>query len=225
VCFVDRADACTASHPNYENFEDLLDPGWIFGRKVDNSDSQYASFRDNVPYLLALTIVHPLLRKMYNKLRPVSGGEQSTSARAQQEAADARKEQRITFDFFFTFVFLVALHGFSAFKVLLILYINYMVATKMPKQYVVYATWGFNIGTLFANELCSGYPYGWIVGKLIPWEDPKNNWGSPLDGFAGLMPRWEILFNITVLRLISFNLDYHWSRDRSGTSALEVSPD
>ena len=30
--------------------------------------------------------------------------------------------------------------------------------------------------------------------------------------FQGAYPRWHILFNITMLRLISFNMDYYWSR-------------
>jgi hypothetical protein len=49
-----------------------------------------------------------------------------------------------------------------------------------------------------------------------------HNWGSWLDSHGGIMPRWEILFNITVLRLISFNLDYYWSLDRRAESPLEV---
>jgi D-alanyl-lipoteichoic acid acyltransferase DltB (MBOAT superfamily) len=38
------------------------------------------------------------------------------------------------------------------------------------------------------------------------------------------MSRWEILFNITILRLISFNLDYYWSLDRRSGSPIEVPP-
>jgi len=34
------------------------------------------------------------------------------------------------------------------------------------------------------------------------------------------MHRWQILFNITTLRLISFNMDYHWSCTKGTT--LEV---
>lgn len=37
--------------------------------------------------------------------------------------------------------------------------------------------------------------------------------GEWMDGFGGLMGRWEILFNIIVLRLVSFSLDYYWSLD------------
>jgi len=49
-----------------------------------------------------------------------------------------------------------------------------------------------------------------------------RNWGQVLDSYGGLIPRWEILFNITVLRLISFNLDYYWSFNFGSSSPLEV---
>ncbi|KAH7124424.1 MBOAT, membrane-bound O-acyltransferase family-domain-containing protein [Dactylonectria macrodidyma] len=45
--------------------------------------------------------------------------------------------------------------------------------------------------------------------------------GNWLDSFLGILVRWEILFNTTILHLISFNLDYYWSRDRSNSNALE----
>lgn len=36
------------------------------------------------------------------------------------------------------------------------------------------------------------------------------------------MSRWEVLFNITILRLISFNLDYHWSLKDGVVDPVEV---
>lgn len=54
--------------------------------------------------------------------------------------------------------------------------------------------------------------------------EKQSNWGTWLDSHGGLIPRWEILFNITVLRLISFNLDYYWSLDYNSASAIEVTP-
>jgi hypothetical protein len=134
-------------------------------------------------------------------------------------AIEARKESRIRVDLGFAIVFLLALHGVSAFKVLLILYINYQIATALPRQYVPIATWVFNIAILFANELYSGYPLSGIAafgGKQIAWL-------ARLDSYGGLIPRWEVLFNICVLRLISFNFDYYWSLGQSAGSPFEVS--
>lgn len=122
----------------------------------------------------------------------------------------------------------MALHGVSAAKVFTILYINYQVATALPHRYVPAATWIFNIAILFANELCNGYKFSNIASVLLPPQtsaagEKSGNWGDWVDSYGGLIPRWEILFNICVLRLISFNFDYYWSLDRRAVSPVEVS--
>ena len=203
----------------------------------DNSDSQYAGFRDNIPYMTLLLVLHPLLRKAYNSFwridsytKPapsnsrLSGLTQGLSPSA---AADARMEHRISFDVMFAVIFIFALHGFSALKVLLILYVNYKLATQLPKSYVPAVTWIFNVGVLFANELCHGYPLAQVAALILPSQtsaSEKGNqtpgWAGWIDSYGGILPRWEILFNITVLRLISFNLDYYWSL--GAPSSIEV---
>ena len=151
-----------------------------------------------------------------------------TAAVGSDSEANSRFDGRVSFDLYFALVYLFALHGSSAFKVLLILYVNFMLATRLRYYYVPIATWTFNIGILFANELCRGYPYAGFARFLQPWSDvaesnsSSSDWGSYLDSYGGLIPRWEILFNITVLRLISFNLDYYWNSSQSNGNALEV---
>ncbi|KAI1772640.1 MBOAT-domain-containing protein [Hypoxylon cercidicola] len=222
-------EVSSPTDPKYKKYERLLRPGWIPGRMIDASDSQYYTFRSNIPYMAALLLLHPLLRRVYNAIvYPVKATGQGS--RPTPEEADQRLNQRATFDFGFALVYLVALHGISAFKILLILYANYQVATTLPRKYVPAATWVFNIGILFANELCRGYKFGEIAA-LIAGPPVQNSvldsgstlvsWGRWLDSYRGLMGRWEILFNITVLRLISFNLDYYWSLDRRSCSPIE----
>lgn len=213
------------SDPRYHKFRHRLQPGWIFGREIDNSDHQYASFRQNIPYLALLLALHPLARKAWNKLRPLR--EKKTAA----DEAEGRLDQRASFDYTFAMAFLAALHGFSALKVLAILYINYNMAMALPRKYLPAATWIFNIFILFSNEMCNGYHFK-DIATLIAGATPVNNitasdgflvsWGSWMDRIGGIMPRWEILFNITVLRLISFNLDYYWSQDYRNGSTIEV---
>ncbi|KAL8719804.1 MAG: hypothetical protein Q9225_003239 [Loekoesia sp. 1 TL-2023] len=219
-------DVSIPSHPNYSKYEHLLSPGWIPGRKVDNSDQQYSGFRDNIPYMFLLLVFHPLLRRLYESFHSIAQqhapSSQKISQNSQDLQADARLERRMRFDVGFACLYLLALHGTSALKILVILYVNFTLAKSLPKSFVPLATWVFNIGILFANELCRGYPYAEIV-RFLPLGAGKTdrNWGSLLDSYGGLLPRWEVLFNITVLRLISFNLDYHWSLDRVGGSPLE----
>jgi hypothetical protein len=178
-----------------------------------------------------LLVFHPLLRRVWNAVYPVP--QEVRAARANSpEAAEARLRQRTSFDSAFALLYLVALHGFSAAKILVILTTNYKIATGLPRRYVPVVTWVFNICTLFANELCEGYKFRdialFLTGKPAQdlLTDPPSlvRLGEWLDRHGGLMGRWEILFNITVLRLVSFNLDYYWSLDRRSSSPIEVRP-
>lgn len=153
-----------------------------------------------------------MLRRVYESIDAAKRGSSIPA-----DKADSRLRRRTRFDFYFALLFILALHGVSAIKILFILYINYKIAKGLPRAYIPAATWAFNIGTLFSNELCHGYPFeriGAILASGIGASGKKNDLmllGRRLDSFGGLIPRWEILFNITVLRLISFNMDYYWS--------------
>lgn len=145
-------------------------------------------------------------------------------------AGETQLEQRMRFDFWFGLVFIVALHGVSAFKVLFILYINFRIGKDVPRSYVPTATWIFNLGILFANELSGGYSLERIAKVFDPGSGTSEDGATALvqlahtlDDLGGLMPRWEVLFKVTVLRLISFNMDNHWSVDYPAASPIEVS--
>ncbi|PHH78813.1 hypothetical protein CDD83_3929 [Cordyceps sp. RAO-2017] len=208
-------DVSRPSDPRYAKYEKFLSDGWIPGRKVDVSDPQYHTFRQNLPYMAALLVLHPALRAAWNAVHPLPGGGDD------RQRGRARLDQRASFDARFALFFLLALHGVSAFKVLAILYLNYRVATELPRRYVPAATWLFNVATLFANELCDGYQLRVLAGRVAPADSAAVRWGAWLDGYGGLISRWEVLFNISILRLISFNMDYYWSMDKRGADALE----
>lgn len=174
--------------------------------------------------MAVVVVVHPLLRRLYNSL---TGSKPLEQGKVEGQA-DARLRQRVRFDLVFAFCFLLVLHGSSSVKVFAILYTNFLLAKHLPRSVVPWTTWIFNIAILFANELCHGYPYSDVarfvsIGPFGPGYSPTTSWGTWLDSYGGLIPRWEILFNITVLRLISFNLDYYWALDRRAASPVEVS--
>lgn len=171
-----------------------------------------------MPYLAALLILQPLLRQAYNLVSPKSTIDSSPPA----AQAEARFQQRTSFDVAFGIIFLLALNGTSAAKVLLIFFMNYSIAKGLPTNWVPAATWTFNLAMLAANELCHGYPYADVARWLSLAPPLGDNWGNVLDSYGGLNSRWEVLFNITTLRLISFNLDYYWSLGQRPESPLEV---
>ena len=197
---------------------------------MDNSDQQYSGFRDNIPYMFLLLVFHPLLRRLYDAFQSSDLPEKPSLRKApqlpQDRQADARLDRRLRFDVAFACIYILALHGSSALKILALIYVNFQIAKMLPRSYVPPSTWVFNIAVLFANELGKGYPYAGMARFFSPeniGSVEARNWGVLLDSYGGLLPRWEILFNITVLRLVSFNLDYCWSLDRAVGSPLEVS--
>lgn len=184
-------------------------------------------------------VAHPCIRRIWSALFPTAASnlaaaspstkakEDDISPRLDSSAAEARLKQRVQFDFWFALIFIAALHGFSSLKVLAILFVNYTIATRLPRAYIPPATWVYNIGILFADELLHGYPYVKFAELISAGSTGGPGsavamWCQWLDDHSGLVPRWEVLFKVTILRLISFNLDYYWSLDYRAGSPIEV---
>ncbi|CAG8576385.1 1528_t:CDS:10 [Diversispora eburnea] len=49
-------DLSQETHPNYSYYSKYLSKGWMFGRKLDNTDTQLATFRNNY-FLLAFALI------------------------------------------------------------------------------------------------------------------------------------------------------------------------
>lgn len=166
-----------------------------------------------------------MLRRLYERMTLPSKTTESGNAPSQvsQGQSQARLDSRLRFDFFSSIVFISALVGVSAFKILIILIINFKIGTALPRSAIPVTTWIFNIAILFANELSQGYRFSSLSSAIEPIYPAASDWVKTLDSFGGIMPRWEVLFKITVLRMISFNFDHYWSlqRARAG-SPLEV---
>ncbi|KAI9788555.1 MAG: glycerol transporter [Peltula sp. TS41687] len=174
------------------------------------------------------------LYNSFSSTAPVDAARKALSSpdgRPSPAESDARFEKRMSFDITFCILFLCALHGFSALKIGLILYLNFLIAKRVPHDFVPVATWTFNILILFANEYCQGYSFLRMTELLLPWTAARFDTAQKagvieslarwLDSYGGLDPRWEIHFNITVLRLIGFNLDYYWSNTGTEVNLLE----
>lgn len=170
-----------------------------------------------------------MVRRIYQTYMSRNDTASKPSKPSVAAAGDAQLEQRMRFDFGFGLVFITALHGVSALKILAILFINYKIGKNTPRKYAPAVTWTFNIFILFANELLGGYPLERIAMFFTSGSGASDEKGSllvqcaqALDNLGGIMPRWEVLFKVTILRLISFNMDYYWSVDYPSTSPIEV---
>ncbi|KAI0706413.1 MBOAT-domain-containing protein [Earliella scabrosa] len=183
------------SHPNYPFYESRLSPGWLFGRRVDNSDRQYRSFRNGLAPLILLASVFLIFKHLY-----------TLAARRARPFTDSNNLFLIPFLVGFSTIMLFALHGSSALKVFIILSGNYAIAKATgPSKAGPVLTWVFNALVLFGNEKNSGWHFASIHPAL-----------ASLDAWEGIYPRWYISFNITMLRLVSFSMDYYWACNREG---------
>ncbi|KAL6307438.1 MBOAT, membrane-bound O-acyltransferase family-domain-containing protein [Sparassis latifolia] len=168
----------------------------------DNSDIQYRSFRGNIPALvilvgsfLAAKFVYTHSAKRYMSLRPLNN------------------TYHVPFLFTFSILMLLGLHGTSIVKIFAIVTANYGIAkTCRASKFGPLLTWIFNAAVLFANERNEGYRFASMHPSL------EMLYGSPQDSIEGIYPRWHISFNITMLRLVSFNMDYYWACNSAGAT-------
>ncbi|GMM29634.1 O-acyltransferase [Martiniozyma asiatica (nom. inval.)] len=177
IMFKTAMEASNESNPNYPRYQHILSDGWIFGRKVDNSDQQYKFFRDNFVMLLGFVGVHRCLRV----------------------ASYYLKVSRINFDLAFGLTFIFAIHGWNSLKILFHVIIMFAlgkisIKNKLLSQILL---WTYGISTLFINDRYRLVKFGQLTSIL-----------SFMDEFKGLISRWDVFFNFTLLRMLSFNIDY-----------------
>ncbi|KAF9048876.1 MBOAT, membrane-bound O-acyltransferase family-domain-containing protein [Panaeolus papilionaceus] len=186
-----------STHPNYVFFFRRLSKGWISDRMVDNSDAQYRSFRNNIPILTKAMLGYLPLKYLARRLLKTSS---------------EHTLYLMPFNMILSIIVLVALHGTSALKIALILTINFVIAKSCRESLLgPVLTWVFNGFVMFMNEIYRGYKFASISPVL-----------AGLDSFGGAYPDWHIIFNITMLRLISFNMDYYWSCKNTDSSDVDV---
>lgn len=177
LLFKTAMEASNETNPNYYIYQGILSDGWIFGRKVDNSDSQYRFFRDNFVLLLGFVAIHKGLR-MASRYLHVS---------------------RLNFDLGFGICFTFCVHGFNCLKILFHVTVAYWIARGLRRRPAIAQTvlWIYCISTLFINDKYRLVRFGQLWSGL-----------SFMDSFRGLIARWDVFFNFTLLRMLSFNIDY-----------------
>lgn len=88
-------------------------------------------------------------------------------------------------------LFVFVLHGFNVVKIMVIVGVNYAITKRARELRRPLYLWLWALGVLFVTE--------WFEFPFFP-----------KDLFLGFYKRWNIVFKITVLRMISYGMDYHW---------------
>lgn len=171
----------------------------------DNSDAQYRAFRSNVPALSVLVLVYVVLKSIYTRFATHSMSGRPTD-----------NSFIVPFIILFAVLYLIGLHGTSTLKIFIILTANYFIGKSFGRSRAgPIITWIANSLILFANERNEGYLFASLHPDLAPLVSGPfcvlHELICHQDSFRGLYPRWHISFNITMLRLVSFNMDYYWA--------------
>lgn len=108
--------------------------------------------------------------------------------------AAAVPHARPRFDLVFGLLYVVALHGTNVVRIVVHVVAMYAMAKHIANPRAAKAAlWTYGILTLFANEKLRHY---------------RTHVGFLDNGFHGIVPRWDIFYNFTLLRMLSFALDY-----------------
>lgn len=92
---------------------------------------------------------------------------------------------------FLGLLFLFILHGFNIAKILFIAGVNYWISRRTNERRRPIYLWSWALLVLFVTE--------WFELPFFPH-----------DLFVGFYKRWNIVFKVTVLRMLSYGMDYHW---------------
>ncbi|KAI9325652.1 MBOAT, membrane-bound O-acyltransferase family-domain-containing protein [Obelidium mucronatum] len=206
------------SRPEFASYAYMLSPSWINSQWfVDNSDSQYASFRGNLRILIPLMALHVVLS--------------NTLQSFYQSKGDVVKafHTRTTFTLIFSVVFFLVYNGPSGFlKLCLALALNYYLvvyvlgksSVNSPNTFparlfslIPIISWIFGMTLLVFTNYYRGFQFGWISSFL-----------SFLDSLgSGINHGWFDPLRFCFLRMISFDLDFYWKVKGDGSGSNQQS--
>eukprot|EP01105_Mastigella_eilhardi_P013655 TRINITY_DN3109_c0_g1_i2.p1 TRINITY_DN3109_c0_g1~~TRINITY_DN3109_c0_g1_i2.p1 ORF type:complete len:489 (+),score=105.54 TRINITY_DN3109_c0_g1_i2:28-1467(+) len=163
-----------------------LRDGWLFGRFKDSSDLQWRMVCSYMPLLLLGFPAWAGLCWVWRNV--VLGG--SNSPKAQTARTLVYVASGLGFIFY--------LHGVHAAWPVVIAVLNYALARILGGTCVCApAVWTFNVAMLVTCDLYHGF-HNPLAEALL----------HSVSKYEGML-RWEVSFNLIMLRLISFGMDYH----------------
>ncbi|MEW5304355.1 MAG: hypothetical protein WDW36_006971 [Sanguina aurantia] len=120
---------------------------------------------------------------------------------------------RVCFSVWYSLIFLGALHGTSCVHVLVLCCSNYLLSRAVAGSRLgLPLIWSANLGTLCIVRSLDGVPFSML----------STEYGGMLDSLRGPL-RWQITYNLLVLRMVSYACDLHWARIAAAKSTPHTS--
>ena len=170
-----------------------LEPGVLFDRPVDMFDQHWRMFSANLPYLLVIGCCH------------------TACARAARNVFGPRHRATTSAELVMGLAYVTYAHGGGVVWVLSICAANFVCSrlslrlrrsgAPLLQQVPPALTWASSLLVLFSLPALSRVRFAG-VSPVLAW----------LDQYPGLY-QWTVSFNLVLLRMISFNMDYHWATD------------
>ncbi|XP_031473930.1 membrane-bound O-acyltransferase gup1 isoform X1 [Nymphaea colorata] len=184
IVIIQRSLRLSHDYTDYSSSRRLvgLREGWMGHRLNDLSDSQWRNFRENLAILTIVFGVFTLLAYLLRKKLHLKW-----------------RGMSIVW-LLLSLSYISYLHGACVIFILAIATLNFLLVKIFLKSvYFSFVIWSFNILVLLCNRVYEGYSFSWFGEGL-----------AFLDGYRGTF-RWQICFNLVILRMISFAYDHYWA--------------
>lgn len=175
-----------------------LHESWLtpyLGRLLDKKESQWHTFRDSLPLLVAVALAF-------------LAASRAVRYRGSGLAPAAAVRRRGIFYTVAGLAFVGFLHESGLIFVLLLAGLNFALLRLVPRRWGPVAVWAWHLSVLVANQYFDGYA---SVQQALG-----------MDRFKGETP-WHFHFNLVVLRMISFDMDYLWAAAARGDGGAQSS--
>jgi len=166
-------------------YVDGLVQGWFLALPQDLSDPQWKTLRNFFPLLAAAIPFHAGLSRGARRL-----------------GASSMPGAHLSFYCASNFGFVVFLHGGKSIWPLAIAAVVYLIGHVFRgSRWNPVLTWTFCLAMVFASDYFRGFQ-GWS------WARTPLGF---LDGMGNGVYAWQTQFNLTMLRLVSFNMERYWA--------------
>ncbi len=164
-----------------------------FGLKKDTSDSQWNHFSQNMDLIVIIAIIFLSISNYLKGLKRVKLNNYI---------------ELILYYIFFGLAYILYLFRGGAIYWFFFTLLNYKLTNIFyKKRKMIAIVWILNLSTMFCNDLYHGYD----LRLIFPFLSDSSIINSIEESRKDALVQWHVVFNMTILRMISYSMDKHWA--------------